>query len=97
MILRKINNESELINFVLENSSDNYSTIFNERELTDLLYFENYEGELKDNIKSFRNKPKSYPVNVLISEKLYDCHNYLISSGILYIYDGENDESKAIV
>jgi hypothetical protein len=84
MIVKTIKNKEELIELVLENTSNNYDKLFTENQIQDILYFENYDGELKDNIIKFRRE-FDFPCTILLSEKLYDNRNFLVSNGILEI------------
>jgi hypothetical protein len=84
MTIRTIKTREELIEFVLENTSNNYDKLFTENKVQDILYFENYDGELKDNITKFRRE-FNFPCTILLSEELYDNRNFQISNGILEI------------
>jgi hypothetical protein len=84
MTIRTIKNREELIEFVLENTSNGYDKLFTENQVQNILYFENYDGELKDNITKFRRE-FNFPCTILLSEELYDNRNFQISNGILEI------------
>jgi hypothetical protein len=84
MTIRTIKTREELIEFVLENTSNNYDKLFTENQVQNILYFENYDGELKDNIMKFRRE-FNFPCTILLSEELYDNRNFQISNGILEI------------
>jgi hypothetical protein len=84
MTIRTIKTREELIEFVLENTSNNYDKLFTENKVQDILYFENYDGELKDNITKFRRE-FNFPCTILLSEELYDNRNFQISNGIMEI------------
>jgi len=58
--------------------------LFTENQVQNILYFENYDGELKDNITKFRRE-FNFPCTILLSEELYDNRNFQISNGILEI------------
>ena len=87
MKLRKCHNKQDIVDFVLENTCSRYSKMFTEYQVEDMLYVDTYEGTFLENIKNFRNEPESYPVNVLLSERLFDYQHSLISNGITFIYE----------
>jgi len=71
MKVKTCNSESEIIEFVLANyGEERYGEkmFTSPQELEEMLYFEFYNGTLEENILNFRNKPKSFPVNVLLTE-----------------------------
>lgn len=86
MKLRKCYNKQDIIDFVLENTCNEYTKMFTEYQVEDMMYVDT-DGLFSENIKNFRNDPESYPVYVLLSERLFNFQHSLISDGITYIYE----------